>query len=372
MMKSRLFPTRIRDLSFWHYQIAGWSSMALFQVFVTIIAKGWSNEVMISIMLQVAACFFLTSMLRLLYRRIRYENLSLLSMTLWIAAGSFGVTLVWFGFFVTIEYALFGEKFLAAFFKPLNVLGTIAYAYPDKLAWCTLYFGIKLWRNWLEEREQTDRANEEVQRAQLQMLRYQLNPHFLFNALNSVRALVDEDTRSAKLMVTELSEFLRYSLVSRNKPLVTLKEELDAVRLYLSIEQQRYEDKLQVITEIDPETDNIFIPSFVIHPLIEDALRCGMQTSAMPLRLKIQTLLRDHRLRIRVTHSGEHLISNGNGANEILESGLGQAEARLRDHFPNRYQLTSTQDVGEASLNLELALTNGELHEEKTAGNYYR
>jgi two-component system LytT family sensor kinase len=186
--------------------------------------------------------------------------------------------------------------------------------------------------------------------------------------LNSVRALVDEDTRNAKTMITELSEFLRYSLMSRNKPIVSLKDELDAIRLYLSIEQQRYEDKLQVTYDIDHQSEDVPVPSFLIQPIVEHALRCGMQTSAMPLRLKIQSSLINSRLKVTVLHSGCDIPTNGNGTQE---SGLEQVDTRLKELFPDRYRLSSSQQNDQAQTILELVITNGFSHEEKAAGNYH-
>ena len=100
------------------------------------------------------------------------------------------------------------------------------------------------------------------------MLRYQLNPHFLFNALNSLRALVDEDEKNARQMVTELSEFLRYSLISKDLNNVPLKKEIEAIRNYLAIEKKRYEEKLEVVINIDPSTESCYLPSFLIHPVV--------------------------------------------------------------------------------------------------------
>ncbi len=105
------------------------------------------------------------------------------------------------------------------------------------IAWSGLYFGIKYWKQWNVERDRAERASYQAQTAQLKMLRYQLNPHFLFNSLNSISALMDEDKSKSKELLCELSEFLRYSLEQKNLAQIPLKEELKAIRLYLSIEK---------------------------------------------------------------------------------------------------------------------------------------
>ena len=105
--------------------------------------------------------------------------------------------------------------------------------------WSILYFGIKYGNEWILEKERADKANLLAQSAQLQMLRYQLNPHFLFNSLNSIRALINEDQKASKEMVTELAEFLRYSLTSKDFANVPLREEIEAIQHYLSLEKKK-------------------------------------------------------------------------------------------------------------------------------------
>jgi two-component system LytT family sensor kinase len=123
------------------------------------------------------------------------------------------------------------------------------------VGWSALYLGIKFWQEWVDEKARAEKAQVLAQTAQLQMLRYRLNPHFLFNALNSIRALVSEDKTSAKSMITELSEFLRYSLVSKNYKDVPFKDEIDSVRHFFNIQKMRYEDNLDVSLDIDPATE---------------------------------------------------------------------------------------------------------------------
>ena len=360
---------RIRDLSFWHYQIAGWLTFAILQLAIAIAIKGWNAQVILSISLQVFAGFLLTSLLRLYYRRIPHQDKSLLYTVVLITICSFAITVIWYGVFLCIEYSLFGIKSFNYISKPLQIFLIIAHTFPDKLGWSALYFGIKFWRDWLTERELTEHSTEIAQQAQFQMLRYQLNPHFLFNALNSIRALIDENAQSAKVMITELSEFLRYSLISRNRPIVTLKDEIDAIRLYLSIEQKRYEDKLQIDFDINKLTEDIPVPSFLIQPMVERALRCGMQTSSLPLKLKICTEFTDGKLKIAVIHSGDEIPSDRKITEALNNVGIEQIETRLQNLFPDRYHLYTTHESGSTQLILELTM-NDIHHEEKVTGNH--
>jgi hypothetical protein len=358
------FPKRIRDISFWYYHTAGWLIYSAVQVAIFLSWNELKWQPLLSLSIQLVALFFMLLVLRRYYSRLPFQTMNLFPLTSRIIIASFLVTVMWQFIWSGIEYSVFGEKMVRYISSPLRIMVHASSTFPIFLGWSALYFGIKAWRDWLTERDQTERALEEAQHAQLQMLRYRLNPHFLFNALNSVRALVDEDARSAKIMITELSEFLRYSLVSRNKPIVTLKDELDAVRLYLSIEQQRYEDKLQVHYDIDKQTEDIPVPSFLIHPLVEDALRSGMQTSTMPLRLEITSSLHDGLMKISVNHSGSHVPIDGNG---FVGTGIEQVEGRLKELFPGRFHLSSLQQNNQAQCILELVITNGLTYEEKNA-----
>jgi two-component system, LytTR family, sensor kinase len=361
----RPFPKNIRDISFWYYHTIGWAFYSAVQ-FAIYFSWQWTKSPQLpSICLQLITIFFLLLILRWHYRKISFQTMEIFPLISRIFTASFILSIIWLVIWIGIEYSFVGKSIFKYLSDPLQIVIRLSYTFPVFLGWSALYFSIKTWRDWLAEREQTKHAIEAAQHAQLQTLRYRLNPHFLFNALNSVRALIDDDARSAKKMITELSEFLRYSLVSRNKPIVTLKEELDAIRLYLSIEQQRYEDKLLVHYEIDKRTEDIPVPSLLIHPLVEDALRYGMRTSIMPLHLEITSTLNDGIMKISVNHSGSLASTNGNGS---IEPGTQQVEARLKELFPGRFHVSSRQQNNQVQSILELVITNGLSYEEKIAG----
>ncbi len=149
------------------------------------------------------------------------------------------------------------------------------------------------------ERLRTIQAQSLAQQAELAALRYQINPHFLFNTLSSLRALVDEDTVRAQTMIGKLAEYLRYAVYPEHDiapapasngedfGMVTLGEEIAMLRNYFDIERIRFEEKLHVDYDIAPETETFRIPGFLLQPLAENALKYGMQTSPLPLRISI-------------------------------------------------------------------------------------
>src|SRR5206468_3138547 len=129
-------------------------------------------------------------------------------------------------------------------------------------------------------------------------------PHFLFNALNSLRALIGEDSCKAREMVTELSGFLRYSLLPASVADVALGEELASLRQYLAIEQIRFERALDVTFSVEPAAERYRVPSFLLHPLAENAIKFGVRTSPMPLRLRVSARVAGNGLLIEMANTG--------------------------------------------------------------------
>lgn len=152
--------------------------------------------------------------------------------------------------------------------------GLIGYSYYLVLGWSGLYFGLKYYQLREEERRKSIRALGMAHDAQLRMLRYQLNPHFLFNALNAISTLIlGGNNDAAGEMVTRLSSFLRYSLDNDPMQRVDLAHELATLGLYLDIEQVRFEERLRVELSIQPEAREALIPSLLLQPLIENAIK---------------------------------------------------------------------------------------------------
>jgi len=143
--------------------------------------------------------------------------------------------------------------------------------------WSILYFAIKYYRIFQEVRESALKSAAMAHEAQLKMLRYQLNPHFLFNTLNAISTLVlEQNTELANRMVTKLSSFLRYSLDNDPLQRITLDQELQALKLYLDIEKVRFEDRLVLLMDIEDAAKEALIPSLLLQPLVENAIKYGI------------------------------------------------------------------------------------------------
>jgi len=181
----------------------------------------------------------------------------------------------------------------------------------------------------LSSRE-TDLARLEtaLAQAQLQILRSQLNPHFLFNTLNSIAALSVKDPKGAEAMTVQLSRLLRVSLESASLQQIPLGEELEFLRNYLAIQQTRFRDRLTVDMDVDPALLAAPVPSLMLQPLVENAIRHGIAKSAAPGYIHIAAARdRDH-LRIEILDNGVGVDGRRAGEGE----GLGLSNTRERLH----------------------------------------
>jgi two-component system, LytTR family, sensor kinase len=191
---------------------------------------------------------------------------------------------------------------------PANRAAYVAYALGYiyvVLAWVGLYLGIKFYRQFQDETQRALAARTIAHQAQLKMLRYQLNPHFLFNTLNAISTLIlDRDNATANRMVQGLSAFLRHSLDNDPMQRVTLRQELDALTLYLGIEKIRFAERLRVETDIDEECWRALLPSLLLQPLVENAIKYAVAKQVEGGLLRIEAQREAGHLVLRVIDDG--------------------------------------------------------------------
>ena len=180
-------------------------------------------------------------------------------------------------------------------------------------------------------RESRDRQMKAVElesllrQAQLEALRSQLNPHFLFNALHSIAELVHQDPKLAEQLIVRLGELLRQALETTRQPELTLSEELEFIRGYLDIEQMRLGDRLRVNWEVEPDALQARVPSLVLQPLVENAIQHGIAATAAPGTLTLRARRQDGFLHVDIADSGPGLASP-----DLRPQGIGIANTRAR------------------------------------------
>ncbi len=334
--------------SFWRLQIVGWMAYIGFYYIHMLLVRETNPQDVGRITIIFFCGFIVTTFLRFYYRRIDYRSKTLGSLAVIVILSSFFSANVWFWASRYIAWSIvYGSQQFMVWLhkgKPPSFIAPIFFDTLLFISWSALYFTIKIWIEWNRERTDTETAEHLAQSTQLHMIRYQLNPHFLFNALNAIRALIAEDKNNAKSMITDLSEFLRYSLISKNHPIVPLKMEIAAIRQYLAIEKRRYEDKLDIAFDISPEAEDYPIISFLIHPLAENAVRCGMKTSTMPLVIRIQAAVENDRLTVDVSNTGNW--DDSEPVREDSWNGLTHVRERLKSAYPDAHTWMQTSQDG--------------------------
>jgi len=341
---------------FWYLNISGWLILALIYLFLYYRSILSEPDKILAVLITYLIGFFLSLVLRIFYSKIDYKSYTIIKLTFLILISSVISAQFWYWIDFLISLPLVGFENLKSMLTVQYFLSiSLSRSFP-LIIWSILYFMINLWMDWNTQQGRIEKANALAQSAQLQMLRYQLNPHFLFNALNSIRALIDEDKLNAKTMITELSEFLRYSLISKNYSDVPLRQELEAIRHYLEIEKKRYEEKLDVEFKIDPLAEEFPVLSFLIHPLVENAIKYGMQTSDLPLRIQISAQVKKEVLSIFVLNTGRWLDTHDEDINSTSGTGTGlhNVKQRLENAFPGNHQFELKRNGNMVGVKIEI------------------
>ena len=335
--------------SFWQIQIIGWVCFYLFDLLESI-HNFLTKRVSIDIESVPVFCMFLGSFaLRPVCRWLLQQSQSWVAFELKAAAAAM----------VTSIPAGCAACLILRFFYPVPwhaVVATVMWSFFILFMWCSLYYSIKQWQQSSMEKERLLRAESEVREARLLALRYQLNPHFLFNSLNAVSTLVlDGNAPAATRMLAQIGDLLRSSLDSEVTAEVALAQELVFTEGYLAIEQTRLGDRLKVDMVIPMETRDALVPSMLLQPLIENAVRYGVAPLIEGGRIAIKSMLDAGRLRIVIVNSGRRgegeQKKNGNGI------GLGNTEERLKTLYGTDFVFSfGWPEAGGCEVVLELPL----------------
>ena len=309
--------------AFWTLQAIGWSGyLVLFCV--SSVSSGVSLEVIIPVVINTIVGYCLTLLLSTLYGYYRkLPRLAGVALTI--------VTLL----AATLLYALL-DAFSFSLAQPSMPSVTpsmvVTHLFLDftvLAGWSALYFGINFYLIVEEQIDQMQLLEMQANSAQLAMLRYQLNPHFLFNTLNSISTLVLlKQTERANAMLSRLSSFLRYTLANEPTAHVTVAQEVETLKLYLEIEKMRFEDRLRPRFDIDPRAERARLPSLLLQPLVENAIKYAVTPQEEGAEICVSVRLAGERVHIGVSDTGPGL--NEARATPSLSTGVGLANIRER------------------------------------------
>jgi len=281
--------------------------------------------------------FVISFILRPIYRKVWNSSFSVRIFSVVLAA--YLCSLLW-----VVPYNSFYWELYKNGYRPDVWTGYflgISNIYYIFVCWSCLYFGIKFYQAMQEASQRELKANTLAHEAQLKMLRYQLNPHFLFNTLNAISTLVLENHAiRANEMVVRLSNFLRYSLDNDPMQKVTLEQEVSTLNLYLDIEKVRFEERLKLDFNIDNEAEKALIPSLILQPLVENSIKYAIAESETggTISLRAKVFAKELLLEIKDDGPGSNLIEDN------LPSGRGvgvrNTKERLRELYAEKHSFT--------------------------------
>jgi signal transduction histidine kinase len=332
-----------KNRAFWILQSAGWTGY-----FILRSLGGLANAMGLLFILPTALAtatgYSLTLLMAAIFRRLINQR----PMVTW--GVSIVILVVASAAFSTIEVWAH-----ATFYRPgampagIEFFGAILLDFALLAAWSALYYGINF--HLMLER-QTDRLlklEAQASAAQLAMLRYQLNPHFLFNTLNSISTLVLlKQVDRANAMLSRLSSFLRYTLANEPTGQVTLAQEVETLKLYLEIEKMRFVDRLRPIFEVDPIVLKARLPSLLLQPLVENAIKYAVTPQEEGADISVEARVAVDRVQITVSDTGPGLIEGATRPTYSTGVGLANIRERLAQAYggDHRFEIVSGRGGG--------------------------
>ena len=320
-----------KNRAFWILQGGGWIAYLLLRA-LSGLANSMGVAFILPAVIVTATGFSLTLLMAAAYRRIIAMRPALVwTLTLIILGGAsalFSILEVWaHATFYQPGWQPQGIEFLGAILLDFSVLA----------AWSGLYYGINYYLLLSEQSERMLNVTAQANSAQLEMLRYQLNPHFLFNTLNSISTLVLlKQTERANAMLSRLASFLRYSLVGEREGLATVAQEAEALKLYLDIERTRFEARLRTRFDIAADVMEARLPSLLLQPIVENAIKYAVTPSEDGADILVDARRIADRLVLTVADTGPGLSSAATPA-ETAVPGTQIGIANIRDRLIQAY-----------------------------------
>jgi sensor histidine kinase YesM len=328
-----------KNRAFWNLQLAGWTGAFIYRGVVAL-SNAQPLDLLALVLVTTITGFSISLILSVIYRYlIKQSPLVTWGMTAivlfaavmlhtsidtWVQGIYYGVS----------RDTTFAQRFVGLSYLPMTLLG----------GWSALYYAINFFLTVEQQADRLERLEAQATAAQLAMLRYQLNPHFLFNTLNSISTLVLlKQTEPANAMLTRLSGFLRHTLIAEPGSQVTLAQEIETLQLYLDIERMRFEERLRTHFDIDVAAMDAQLPSMLLQPLVENAIKYAVSPQEEGARISLTARVVGDRLRLTVEDTGPGLeepqlyqprdgtdIRAGSVTGRPVSTGVGLANIRNR------------------------------------------
>ncbi|MFN4239133.1 MAG: sensor histidine kinase [Erythrobacter cryptus] len=289
-----------KNRAFWNLQLAGWGAAFLLRA-VSALANGQPPDLLVLILVTTITGFSISLILSVIYRQlIRQRPLvtwGVTALVLVVAVLLHASIDAWVQgiYYAGSRETTFVQRLIGLLYLPLTLLG----------GWSALYYAINFFLTVEQQADRLERLEAQATAAQLAMLRYQLNPHFLFNTLNSISTLVLlKQTEPANAMLTRLSSFLRHTLIAEPGSQVTLAQEIETLQLYLDIERMRFEERLRTHFAIEEAALKAQLPAMLLQPLVENAIKYAVSPQEEGARISLSARVIGDRLRLMVEDTG--------------------------------------------------------------------
>jgi two-component system LytT family sensor kinase len=258
------------------------------------------NEIISNVALCVVA-FGLTHIFRIIFKRNAWIEYPLPKLVAVVLVSNFVMSTLYVGTTLLIT-GWFGLDLNGLGWEDISLL--VVNYMTLFLLWSVIYFAIAFFSRYRTEEIERLKWENALKEFELNKLKSQLNPHFVFNALNGIRSLVDEDPVKAKSAITQLSNILRNSLLSDRARTIPFSEELKTVNDYLNLEKIRFEERLRFSTDLDPETYSIHVPPMMIQTLVENAVKHGLSKKVEGGKISISSKLEKGFAQIQIDNTG--------------------------------------------------------------------
>jgi len=226
----------------------------------------------------------------------------IISVSLWLCVG----------YFITSIFVSSSDDYSAFFLNNIGwriLVGILYYFLVISFYYLVIYYN-----NFHEKTLRENELKNLVTQAELKSLKFQINPHFIFNSLNSMSALTTIDSTKARSMILKLADFLRYTLVNNDRQKNKLSEELNNIKLYLEIEKIRFEDKFDFIEDVSPESRDELVPNMILQPLFENAIKHAVYESLEKVTLKFKSFIQNDFLNISLENNFDSSSGNKSGS----------------------------------------------------------
>jgi len=336
-----------RTRIYWITQTIGWIVIIVLNIFNASFNNKLTPDVYLSGFFLCVCGIVVTHVYREIVQQLKWNELGILAIIPRIFLGTLGMSLVY-----TLLYGSLNDLFIpnakqVLVFSDLSFFTYVLNFCLLFLVWSMLYFAIHIFENYKRQEINNLKLKASMTEIELSSIKAQMNPHFMFNAMNSIRALVDENPAKAKEAITGLSSILRTILMSAKRQLVPFSEELSLVEKYLSLEKIRFEERLLVTIEASSETLDFPFPPLMLQTIVENGIKHGISHLVHGGLIVIKANVVAEQLLVEVTNTGE-LKAKG----ESTGIGIANTEKRLKSLYgpEAKFALQSSGDYVKASI----------------------